>query len=151
MTVSTIPAVKAYLVSAITGSSLVTGDPSIQVCYDDPEAGAQANDIISVGKVRQNLGVAAMVGGGGAGWLEERYQVEIVATSYDGGNDAQTAMERCCTIIAAVVDVIRADPSCGGRVIEARPTDAEYEIQWSEEGGGRFAVGALTVQVSAII
>ncbi len=150
MTVSTIPAIKAYLLSAVTGSSLVVGDPSIQVFYDEPPAGAQANDIVSVGRVNQNLTVSAMVGSGGPGWLEELYSVEITVTSYDGGNDAQTAMERCCTIMAAVVDAVRADPSCGGRVIEARPTAAAYELQWSEEGGGRFAVGFLSVQVSAI-
>jgi hypothetical protein len=150
ITVSTIPAVKAYLVAGVKDNTTVAADPSIGVFYDGPASGEQPNDIISIGRAEQEYDVAGMVGSGGTGWLGELYHVEVTVTVFDGGNDPQTATERCCALMGCVIDVVRTDPSLGALVIVARPETAGYETLWSEDGGGRFAVGTLRIRVRAL-
>ena len=143
--VSTIPAVKAYLVALITTA---VNDTTVLICYDDPGTN-QPDDIIAVRDVEQTLAPYELVGGGGAGWLYETYKVEIVVDVYRGGDFPQLVFERACALVAIVENAIRADPSLAGRVVTARPAGTHYASSWEDDGKGRTCAAAMTIDVEA--
>lgn len=150
--VSTIPSVKAYMVTQIRArTELTTGiaDGSILVCYDAPGP-FQPDDIIAVMDAEtDDMPVVQLVGGGLAGWLDEHYTLTIVVSVHRGGDDPQTVFERAAALAAIVVDVVRQDPSLGGRVIVAKPQQLSFQSDWAmapleEDGGEVLYTGRLT-------
>jgi hypothetical protein len=145
---SSAPGVRQYLYDSFTAQ--LTPDPnsitsSLLVCFDDPGPG-QPDDIVSVGKTHSNIGVMALVGGGGAGWLDERYIVEITVDVYRGGDNAQGAYVRCSALCDALIAVVRTDPSLGGRVIEARPHSVAIDVEEEASHMGRRATGLVEIE-----
>lgn len=146
--VSTAPAVRQYLYNALTAQ--LTPDPlntraSLLVCFDDPGPN-QPDDIVSVGKVDRQIAVNSLVGSGGAGWLEERYTVEISVWVFRGGDDAQAAFARSAVLADGVVSAVRADPSLGNLVLVARPSMSTHEVTWDDEHSGRNAEVVLPIE-----
>lgn len=144
---SSAPAARLWLFGQL--SIALTPDPlsktsSLLVCFDQPGPN-QPDDIVSVGKVNRRLGVNSMVGGGGAGWLEENYTVDIVIDVYRGGDSAQAAYTRATDLVAGAIAVVRADPSLGGSVLIAKPTSDLTEVEWDEEHGGQHATATLEI------
>lgn len=145
--VSTIPAVKAALVTAIAARTEITGDAApILVSYGLPGT-YQPNDIIAVLDSAQTFEVMAMVGSGGSKWLDENYALAVTVDCFIGGDLAQTVEERALALAAIVVDVVRADPSIGGRVLEARPASMTTTGAWEDDRKGRRGVVTLTFQI----
>lgn len=145
---TTSTAVRAYLLNALTAQ--LTPDPlsksaSLLVCYDEPGP-AQPDDIVTVGKVTRHIAVNSMVGGGGAGWLEERYSVELTIDVFRGGDDAQAAYTRSVLLADAAVAIVRADPSLGGLVLVSRPITSTTDVAWDQAHGGRLATTVLEVE-----
>lgn len=145
---STSPAVRAYLFAQLTAS--LTADPnsaqsSLLVCYDEPGPN-QPDDIVSVGKVQRQIGVNSLVGGGGAGWLDERYTVEIEIDVYRGNDDPQYVYQRSCDLADAAIAVIRTDPTLGGNVLTARPHTSNHEVTWDDQHMGRHATVTIEVE-----
>lgn len=138
--VSTIPQVKAYFYAQLKARSELTsgaaGARQVLVSYDVLTPNVP-DEYVMVGNVRRQVSVARMVGGGGAGWLDERYELDITTSVYRGGDEAQTVFERACAIADVVVDVVRLDPSLGGLVIQCNPLQAEYRSDWADNNAGR--------------
>jgi hypothetical protein len=145
---SSAPTVRQWMFDNFTAQ--LTPDPisttsSLLVCFDEPGPG-QPDDIVSVGKTHNNIGVLALVGGGGAGWLDERYIVEITVDVYRGGDDAQAAYVRCSALCDALVAVVRTDPSLGGRVLQARPHSIAIDVEEEQAHLGRRATGLVEIE-----
>lgn len=145
---SSAPAARRYLFTQLTAQ--LTPDPlsassSLLVVYDEPST-AQPDDIVAVGKVNRQISVASMIGGGGAGWLDEHYSVEIQVDVFRGGDDSQAAYERCALLVDSVIAVVRSDPSLGGAVSLARPTQDMTEVAWDDQHLGRHATATLEIE-----
>lgn len=129
----TVPAAKSYLYTQTLAQPLFA-EP-VLVCYDEPGP-YQADDIVTFGTVHWHPAVNSGVGSGGAGWLEERYDIEVTVDVYRGGDDAKTAFERAAALWAGVLQVLRADPSLGGIVLVAKPSPATYTTTHEEAHKG---------------
>ncbi|MEE4546774.1 hypothetical protein V2S66_33020 [Streptomyces sp. V4-01] len=151
--VSTAPAARRYLFDQFTAQ--ITADPdalksSLLVCYDIPGP-SQPDDIVAVGKVSRDIGVNSMVGGGGAGWLDERYSITVTLDVYRGGDSAQQTFERSFDLLNAVCAIVRADPTLGGAVTTARPVTSETEGDWDEQHKGFQTVTTVPIECYARI
>lgn len=146
--VSTVPGVKAYLYTSLKARAELA-EP-VLVSYDDPGPN-QPDDIIVVGDVVRTVEMVQMVGSGAAGWLYERYAVTVLVECFISDDKPQTVFERAAALADVVVDVVRADPSLGGRVIESAPSMSEQIGSWDEEHGGRLSSLTVTVSVYARI
>ena len=139
--VSTVPSVKRYLAeqiqSALNELPIIPGLPAPIVVYDAPGL-YRPNDIIAVGQVYQRyVKQMAMVGSGGAGWLQEDYEIEIVTDVFRAGETLQIdAYERAWLLNSLVEEVFRADPSLGGRVIVSRSDFSIDGSQWEKDHKG---------------
>ncbi|MDH6108863.1 hypothetical protein P3T36_002994 [Kitasatospora sp. MAP12-15] len=145
---STATAVRAWLYGQL--SAQLAPDPlsktsSLLVCYDEPGP-EQPDDIVAIGKVSRQLSLGAMVGGGGAGWIDERYSVEITIDVYRGGDDSQGAYSRAAVLCDAICSIVRSDLTLGGNVITARPLSSTHEVAWEENHAGRQATTTLEVE-----
>jgi hypothetical protein len=145
---STSPAVRAYLFTQLTAqlqpdANVTTA--SLLVCYDEPGPN-QPDDIVSIGKVQRQIGVNSLVGGGGAGWLDERYTVEIEIDVYRGNDDPQYVYQRASDLADAAIAVIRTDPTLGGNVLTARPHTSNHEVTWDDQHMGRHATVTIEVE-----
>jgi hypothetical protein len=137
--VSTWPSVKAYLFAGITAAC-----PSpVLVAYNDP-LGDLEDDVVVVGQVTRQVEAGAFVGGGGAGWLFERYTVDVTVSSFRGGDNPLAADVQCAALLDAVVEVVRADPSLGGRVLKAWPRDHDPTGRWVTDESGQSVMGYAT-------
>jgi hypothetical protein len=146
--VSTVPAVKAYLFTALKARSEYA--QPVLVCYDRPGT-YLPNDIVMVGDVTQTFAPLRMVGSGAQGWLDETYQLEIVVESFQGGDDPQAVTERAASLAAVAVDAVRLDPSLGGLVTQANPISLDYSSTFEDEHLGRRCTATLRVEIYAQI
>jgi hypothetical protein len=145
---STTTAVRQYLFDQLTAA--LTPDPlykdsGLIVCFDTPGPD-QEDDIVSVGKVEREIKATAVVGGGGAGWLEERYSVTITFDVYRGGDDAQAVYSRAQFLADAVIAIVRTDPSLGGLVLISHPSRHSSEVDWDENHLGRHCTAELDIE-----
>lgn len=141
---SSVAGVKAYLVSHITSQ---VNDPTVLVSYDAPGPD-QPDDLVVVGDVRRHVDIAAMIGSGQAGWLDETYDVEVSISVFRGSDLAQTVFERACALCDAVEAVVRNDPSLGSKVLVAHGAEAEYRCDWDDQHRGRLCEITLAVHCS---
>lgn len=145
---STSPAVRAWLFSQLTATLMP--DPNVTtarllVCYDEPGPD-QPDDIVSIGKVHRTINVNSMVGGGGAGWLEERYTLEIEIDVYRGNDDPQYVYQRASDLADAAIAVIRSDPTLGGNVLTSRPQSSAHDVTWDDKHMGRHGTATIEVE-----
>jgi len=146
--VSTAPAARMWLFNALTAGLLPDpADPAsaLLVCLDEPGT-FQPADIVSVGKVTRQLEVSSIVGSGGAGWLKERYTIDVQIEAARGGDNARLAFERASALVDQVVAVVRSDPTMGGNVLWARPALSTCEVLWQDDHQGR--VGSADLEIS---
>jgi hypothetical protein len=144
---STVPAAKAALYS---GALTAINDPAVLVCYDEPGPN-QPDDIVCIGPVERDVTIGGLVGGGGAGWLTERYAIHVIVSCFRGGDDAKTVFERAAALADVVVNVVRTDPSLGDAVITAQPTKWLLEGTWEAEHKGRVATATGHIECTARI
>ncbi len=151
--ISTAPAVKAYLVAAIASvmdQDAAAGDPNVLVSYNEPGNNLPDN-VVWLGKVTRTFAPNRFIGSGGQGWGIEKYEIDINLSVLHGAMDPQPCEERGWHVIALIEQAVRADPSCGGRVIVAVPTVSDLETVWAEGEGasGWEASGLVKVAVEA--
>lgn len=150
---STAPAARRWLYEQLL---TLPADPddqqsSMLVCYDEPGTN-QPGDIISVGGIAREITISAMVGSGGAGWLEERYTIALVIDVYRGGPDAaQVSFDRGAALLDQVVALVRADPTLGGAVLVGRPTQSQTEGFVVDDHMGRQSVVNVGIECYARI
>jgi len=146
---STVPAVKAALVAAITAA---VGDPAVLVCYGPPGTYAP-DDIIFVGDVKRTVVAHAFVGTGAAGAFAEDYDVDVNLRSYRGGGSEQAAVAdaRAWALVAFVDSAVRADLSLGGLVVKAEPATADSVLGYDGDHKGWICEVTCTVHCLAIL
>lgn len=145
---SSAPIVRQYLFDALTAQ--LAPDPvdttaSLLVCFDSPGPG-QPDDIVAIGKTTSQFHALALVGSGGAGWLDERYTVEITVDVFRGGDDAQGAYVRAAALCDAVLGAVRSDISLGGNVLQARPHSVAIDVEDDSAHMGRRATGLIEIE-----
>lgn len=114
------------------------------VCLDEPGPN-QPDDIVSVGAINRDIGTNSLVGGGGAGWLEEKYRITVDIEVYRGGDDPQRVCERTSALADGITYSVRTDPTMGGNVLIARPVTSTYDGGWDDDHLGR--IGSATVVI----
>ncbi|SFF11478.1 hypothetical protein SAMN05216251_108218 [Actinacidiphila alni] len=150
---STAPAARKYLFAQITQQ--ITEDPlssrsSLLIAYDDIGTDAE-DDVIIVGSVTRQFGVNSMVGSGGGGWLDERYNIAVTIDVFRGGDDPAAVFDRACLLLDQVCAIVRADPTLGGAVLTARPMTSQTEGEWDPDASGRHSVVNLDIECYARI
>lgn len=147
--VSTVPAVKSYLLSQITAGTTADPGHDLLVVLDDPGV-VLVDDIIAIGRVEtRKVEPWQLVGTGQAGALMERYRMLVTVSVFRGGGDQVAPFQRAWTLASAVETIVRNDPTCGGAVIQAWPVDARDESSWESNHKGRLVTVEIVVDVSA--
>jgi hypothetical protein len=117
------------------------------VVFDQPGPN-EPDDIVAIGRVRRQLQTGAMVGGGGAGFLDEHYTVEIVVDVFRGSDSGQVAYTRAMDLANSVIAIARTDLTLGGNVIKSQPKGDDAEVEWDSEHGGKRA--CVTVEIECV-
>ncbi|BBB00575.1 hypothetical protein RVR_10574 [Actinacidiphila reveromycinica] len=151
--VSTAPAARRWLFEQFTAQ--IAPDPdnaraSLLICYDVPGPN-EPEDIIAVGLVTRTLDVNSVVGGGGKGWLDERYSIAVTIDCFRGGDDPAAVFDRASTLLDQTCAIVRTDPTLGGAVLVARPTTSQTEGEWDSDNLGRHTVVTFAVECYARI
>jgi hypothetical protein len=147
---STAPAVRQWLFDQCTAG--LAPDPdnvraSLLVCFDQPGPN-EPDDIVAIGRVHRQLSVGAMIGGGGAGWLDESYTVEIVIDVFRSNDSGQVAYSRAMDLAGAVIAIVRTDLTLGGHVIKSVPKGDTAEVEWDTDHAGKHAT--VTVEIECV-
>lgn len=150
---STAAAARRWLFEQFTAQ--IAPDPlsprsSLLVCYDEPGPN-EPDDIVAVGTVTRTLDVNSMVGGGGSGWLDERYSVAVTIDVFRGGDDAAATFDRASLLLDQACAIVRTDPTLGGAVLVARPTTSQAEGEWDADNLGRHTVVTFDIECYARI
>lgn len=142
------PTAMLYLLNQITAA---VNDATVLVSYGPPGPN-QPDDIVAIGTaVTIETVPIQMVGSGGAGWLDERYDVEIVISVYRGGDNGRGVLERAAALADLVVSVVRTDPSLGGAVVVAHPSVGSFVPSFDAEHKGRVVDATVNVSCHARI
>lgn len=141
-------AARQFLFDQCTAS--LTPDPlsktsQLLVCYDEPGTD-QPDDIVVIGDVARDINVNSLVGSAGKGFLDEVYTITVEIEIYRGGDDADAVFARSALLVDAVISVVRSDPSLGGAVLWAIPTNSTYSGTWTDDHTGRVGSGTVTIQ-----
>lgn len=155
--VSTVPQAQAALLSAINEAALADSSPTdFLVCVGEPST----NDppaIIEIAKnVRRSVDPASFVGSGGAGFLEEKYDIDVVVSvAQEDTNvdlDPLALSARTWQLVAYVESAIRQDPSLGDVVTVCYPRQATGgEVQWAANQIGAKCEVTVSVHCEATI
>jgi hypothetical protein len=145
---SSIPDAKCYLFDQLTAA--MAGTP-VGVYMDlPPNDPPVEDDVIVVGDIEQVMEPWQLVGSGGAGWLYEKYSIQIEISVYRGGDDARAVLTQAAALVLQVCTVVRADPSLDGNVLQAYPAGAHYQSGWSDEGAsGRVTDVDMRIAIEA--
>jgi hypothetical protein len=149
---STVQAAQAAILAAISASTVITTSvPPPLVKIGPPQVGVQIpDDLIIIGEqTRQAYQPTVMRGDGGAGWLQEDYKTTLVVDVYRGGDDSTVAQSRLFTLVNAVDDAIRNDPSLNTTVILAWPSAHNYTLDWEPDAKGWIARCDMEISVVA--
>jgi hypothetical protein len=87
-----------------------------------------------------------MIGGGGAGWLDETYSVEIVIDVFRAADSGQVAYQRAMDIANGVIALVRTDITLGGHVIKSQPKSDDAEVEWDADHAGKRATVTLEIE-----
>jgi hypothetical protein len=143
---STVKAVRMQLFNTLKAA---IGTQNALVCLDGPSVN-EPDDIVSIGAVHRQAVPAQLVGGGGAGWIDEHYTIEVAVEVYKGGDFAQVCFERCEDLIYQVESAVRTDPTMGGLVIQATPHQSTSTGALpAEDHMGRLCSGVVHVMFHA--
>lgn len=144
---STVPLATGYLFDNI---KVAVNDPAVRIWYGPPPPGTTGDAIVIEG-ITKEISVSSMVAGGGAGWLDEIYTIELNVWVYRGGDNGQPVMERASVLADIVIAVVRTDPSLGGAVLVAQPTVVEYIPTLDEDHRGILVEARVSIRCRARI
>lgn len=143
---STVPAVKAALLSLLKQSADLTG---VTITWAAPvKEEDYTGDMVWLGDVIDTDEEFRRLG---AQSVHESYDVAVHFQSYMAGNDPQTTEERAWEIRAAVVNLLRSDLTLGGLINEwigAFPTHLEVR---PANPSGWLAKGTVRIECRATI
>jgi hypothetical protein len=133
--VSTVPAVRAWLVAQFTAAVSGITEPAVEV-YQSAEDHESTADVVIVEGAQRTLGGFEMVGGGGAGWLQESFTIGVSIECFvHGERPFPDVDDRAYLILGLLEQAVRADPSLGGLVIVGQPAGSTSTHATSADGG----------------
>jgi hypothetical protein len=90
------------------------------------------NDYITIGQIRRQQVPETFIGGGGQYWLNETYEVDVVASTWTGAGveQALALTQRAWTLVGYIETAVRTDPSLGG----VANNGMAYPLQSTTEG-----------------
>ena len=146
-----IDATTTALVTAInTQVATLTDGATVLVCEGPPTL-YQPDDIITVGEFSDELfSPHALVGSGGAGWLQEDYRIGVKIDIYRGSDSVLLVRQRLSSLIAAVNTAVRTDPSLGGTCYLAYPEQAHRTLEWDPDAKGVRGICEAVIHCQAI-
>lgn len=152
---SSVPAVRQWLAQTCTTAVAGFTAPTVEV-YLSQEDHESTEDLIVIGGAHRKGSPVRLVGGGGLGWMDETYTVDVDIACFVAGPDAfiDTASQdsvdtRAYKVLAAVETAIRTDPSAGGAVLVLHPSGSTSLHEWDDEDRGGHCQITLTVEVTA--
>jgi hypothetical protein len=148
---SKVDAVITNLLAAINASTVITSQVTPVLVYEGPPTLNQPDDFITVAEhIQQMYQPHAVVGTGGSNWLIEEILVSVEVTVYRGGDTFKTSRQRCETIVNAIDDAVRNDPTLAGAVYLAYPTLHQYTQKWEVDAKGTFCNCAMQILCRAL-
>lgn len=144
--VSTVPAVRNYLVTAINNRVAAAGiaSPTVEV-YVSGLDHETAEDVIVIGGARREVKPGAIVGGGGQHWKFEDYHIEVTIDCFAGGTDFSSVDARAFQLLSLVETAVRVDPSMGGLVLVSYPASSDSLHMWDDSHKGARTM--ITAQI----
>lgn len=143
---STVPTVKAYLLSLfqqatdLTGVTVVWAAPTKEEDYD--------YDMLWLGETTDTDEEFRRLG---AQSIHETYEVPVVFQAYIAGDDPQSTEERAWEMRAAIIDALRADLTLGDLISEwSGPYPTRMELRPANPAGW-LAKGTVRIQCRATI
>lgn len=144
-------AVREAIFAMATSAVAADGSHTLGVVYDVPAAAATPDDVVAVGRVERVPTPFAMVGSMGAGALHDEVTVHVVVEVFRAGYDPQAVFERAADVVNSIESAIRADPTLGGAVYVARPSQGSYEAAAADDHSGLIGTYELAVVCKALI
>lgn len=139
MAASSAPAAKAALLALLQADAGLSG---VQVEYAHPGAAIQQESIFFNRTTENDSSVAL-----GQRKRDEDYTLEVVVSVARDGNDPQGCEERCWALVAAIEDVVRANPDLSRTVSKFALYDGA-DVTPYVEGGQRITEAVCRVAVS---
>lgn len=156
--VSTVPAAQSAILTALQAVLATNNETAVQVTIGTAAANLADTWIEIVSEVRRTVDPHAFVGSGGAAFLEEIYDIDvIVSVARQTTNTTAQALavsQRAWQLVAYLETAVRNDPSLGGAVVEAYPASAiGGKPAWATEGTtpGRLCTITVAVHCTAVI
>jgi hypothetical protein len=151
---SSAPAARQWLFEQC--SAALVADPldknaRLGVYMDEPGTPDQPEDIVDINDIQNKFDTNALVGGGGAGWLNESFTISVDVSVFRGGDDAQAVSARAYTLAAQIIALVRADPTMGNTVLIAKPSGATYTGAPTEDHMGRTGNLSLTFDAFQVV
>lgn len=146
MASSTLPSVKARLVTLLAGDPGLSG---VQISYGVPDP--IEREAVYVGGTRDHDQEWSALGARGRA---EHYALELVISVWQPGADQQTVTERAFALLAVVEAILRGDPSLGLALTGVKSLVAEIRPSRLVEGpfdDGRVGELQGTIAVDARI
>jgi hypothetical protein len=152
--VSTVPAVQAYLLTAIQAATASAPD-DVLVCFGEPSVNAPAVIIEVASNVRLNNLPETFIGSGGFFWLNETYDLDIkisaAAETTNSTDDPLAVSQLAWTYVGYVSTAVRADPSLGDLVNQAYPVSVSGgEVVWADNNVGRICELTVAIHVQVL-
>lgn len=142
MATSTIPALKAGLLSLLSARAGLSG---VQVVYGAPLPNP-GREFISLGGTEGEQQTAAL----GRLRREEEYRLTIYASVLREGLDQQACTERAFELVEEIEDAVRADPTIGGAVRTAL-VDGPFTLEEGATDAHRTALVTIALLCTARI
>jgi hypothetical protein len=151
MSVSTVPAAKAWLFGQLVAALAAEDDATFGVTYADAvDSANNPDDMVWLGDVSRTVQPWTMTGGlTVTGSLQEAYDLTVNVNCYRGGDQPEIVEARGWALIAEIEAVVRADPTFGGLLIRSWPTETTASVAWDEEFKGRLCSIPLTISCLA--
>lgn len=138
MSASSAPAAKAGLLTLLAARAALNG---VQQSWAHPGKNIESETIF-LGRVRSTETAAAL----GRQRRDEDYNIDVIVTVHQAGDDAQTVEERAWTLAGEVEQAVRADPTLNGAV-NVRAVINSFDQDLYIESDGRVAEILMTVNV----
>jgi hypothetical protein len=143
---SGVDAAVTNLIAAInTQPAILAASPFVQVVEGPPTLSMEDDLIVVAEHIQQMYQPHAVVGSGGSKWLIEEILISITVDVFRGGDNATTTRQRCETLVNAVDDAVRNDPTLGGAVYMAYPSLHQYSQTWDFDAKGRRCICAMEI------
>lgn len=141
---STVPAVKAALVSLVTTG---IGDSTVQVSYGRPADSMLARDCVWMGRVTGSDRVPVMSAGRKV--REQEYSVQVIVWVAKPRGTVQEAEARAHVLAAEINDALADDPSLGGVDGLIHATAGSWEVEADQALEGPFCLITFDVDCLA--